>query len=319
MIAYESTSRDIINGIENSLRTAFSDMDKGTLNLRFMSMHRGTEISTNFITDEIVDSKEVRSKIINHISLSAISELREIMNDKNGKGAWLSGEITFDCLTEEFEITFDYDDRFNVLTENWEYSDTDEEIFPDRNTLLKDFEKFPRSDSNIPDWYFDLLHEQRQVKKMIKNAKPENIFKEQMEVNPQFEEKFSYLNDSEDWKTAWDQLSVVYIKTLMSDKTLITMFVDDSKIPDRASYIFDEFEPSVLDSFLTKFTEKTPVELRVRMIDFVQLSKGLTESYDMNDADLDTDILEEEFEDIVVSLVMSQTRQRFPDLDDVIF
>jgi len=318
MISYTCSSEDMINNIENSLRSAFSDVDKGILEMRFMSMSRGTEISANFVTDSDIDSKEVRTRIIDKISLSAISELREIMKDEE-QGVWLSGLISFNCLTEEFKISFNYNERFNVLTENWEYSESDDEIFPDRVTLINDFEKYSRNDKNIPDWYFDLLHEQRQIKNAIKKAVPEDVFSEQLDANPQIEEKFDYLSDSEEWKIAWGQLGTVYMRTLLKDKSLLALFVDDSKIPERASYIFDEFEPNVLDEFLTYFMNRTSTKLRAHMINLVQDSNG-SESYDLDsEDDFDSDLLEEEFEDVIISMIMSQTRQRFPDLDEVIF
>lgn len=311
----------LLESIESSLRDTFSDIDKGVLELRFMSMNRGTEISTDFDTDENIDSRDVRTRIIENIGLSKISELRKSMSTNNEHGAWLSGIILFNCLTEEFSIEFNYYDRFNVLTEKWEYSDTDEQIFPDRNTLLNDFEKFPREEKHIPDWYYDLVYEQKQIKQMIKNAKSDDVFEEQINVVPSINEKFDYLNKYADWNFAWDELSKVYIRALRSDRNMVALFVDDSRIPDRAEYVFEELEPVILDKFLNRFIKNSTMKDRANMVNFVQFEKGMIESYNnIDDAqDLDSEMLEEEFEEIIISLIMSQTRQRFPDLDDVIF
>ena len=308
-------SKELINNMEDYLSSAFSELDKGIVTLRFMSIGRDSEISVSFSGNEEHDPKEVSCRDLDQIRLQMITELRETMFEKHGRGAWLSGFATFDCFTEEFDVTFNYDERFNTLNENWMYSDADYAVTPDRFALIVDFEQHPRDESQTPEWYFDLLIEQQEMKKLIKNANAEEIFIDQIDTIATLHEKFDYLSDIEEWEIIWEKLNETYIKFLLHDKNLIKIFVDDSKIPERSTYLFEEFEPKVINELFKELLLTTEIDDRANSLNLMRLARGEYAAYDLSEDD-DMEIVDEEMEEIIKELVMSQTRQRFVDLDE---
>lgn len=313
-------AEEIIAGVEKSFRDHLAEVDNGVLKVKFMSMGRETELSPLFSSEEnLRNLKPTLKKLLHDVGLETVAELREVMCDKGNKGSWLSGTVKFDCLTEEFSIEFDYDKRFNVLAENWEYDEDDDEVFPDRRTLLADFERCQRKTTRLPEWYEDLVQEQKEINDQIANANSEDVFYEQISVVPSLSAKFETVDDDPEWIAVWNEIGEVYEDVLLTDPDLIPLFVDDSRVADRAVYVFEELEPKVVNAFIEQNALENSPESRAYLLNALQISKDETPAYDCEwDERLDLELLEEDFEDVIISLVMSQTQQRFPDLEEVL-
>lgn len=311
-------AQEIIDEIDRLFHEAFKDFDNGIFEVKFMSMGREPEISPRFTPEGQYDSKSAMKMLLEEVGLNTITKLREAMCDKGGKGSWLSGVAKFDCLTEEFTVEFNYDRRFNVLAENWIYDEDDDEVFPDRRTLIADFDKCPRNIENIPDWIEDLKQEQKEINVKIEKAVAEEVFAEQVEAAPSIYEKFETVAEYAVWREFWEEVGETYVETMLNDKNLIPLFVDDSRAKEQASYIFNELEPKVVSNYLEYAMSETEPDDRANLLNILQISLGEPANHECEyDEKLDLEMLEEDFEDVVVSMVMSQTQQRFPDLEEV--
>ncbi|NYE95583.1 hypothetical protein FHU41_001833 [Psychromicrobium silvestre] len=73
-------------------------------------------------------------------ALDILEEMKSAFSQE-GRGTWLSAEVTVDRSTTEIKLKFNYDDK-----PNWH-------IEPQPENYLLDLQRYPRTEVGIPEWY----------------------------------------------------------------------------------------------------------------------------------------------------------------------
>lgn len=86
----------------------------------------------------------------------------------------------------------------------------------------------------------------------------------------------------------------------------------------KAEMIFDVLEPHVQETFTDKFLQQhTPREQASFLGALAKLQgQEIPDCQQLDDDDWDMELLEEDLADVFHELVIAQTQQRFPDLDE---
>lgn len=308
-------TRDILATIESAMLCVFDGFDEGTITVRFMAF--GPDIELAVTSSQFIDGLEASSLLMEHLTLTSLLELRDAMAESS-RGTWLSGQAVLDCLTEEVKFTFNYNHRFNVLAEDWVYDEGDDEVWPDRHSLLQDLKRYPRSDDMIPDWYESLRMEQERVDQLVKETKPEDLFAEALNTIPVLDGIYAPLQNNAIWNHTWKELGETYKHGLLALKKLRRAFIDPDMGNAKAEMIFDVLEPHVQETFTEQFLQQyTPCE-QASFLDVLAKLQGkeIPDCQQLDDDDWDMELLEEDLADVFHELIMAQTQQRFTDLDE---
>lgn len=311
-MTYNARSREIMGQIEESVRSVFDSHDEGVLTVRFFSMSRELTKSASFSIDEYSDDA---SMVCDKIPFDLIMELRREMYDES-KGTWITATARLDCFNEDFSFIFNFDTRPNIFNDDFIYTDSDSMVLPDREEILADFRRYSRGDNFIPDWVSELSLEQEMVDSAVDAADPYDLFSEALDVRPSLEVDYEELVECDVWQKVWSKLGKSYVDHLVRDKSLIPVFVEQAKSYQQAPAIFDGLEVNLAKDFINKLAEDLTIIERAVFVNNLYVSRGDDLQFDVEgDDEIDTDTLDDELSEIIVELIMSQTRQRFPDLE----
>lgn len=305
-------TRQIVHQIKESVSSVFKDYDDGTVTVRFMSFPRELVKTVTFSHPGGESDAQIVSKLV---SFESVTQLRQAMWNKD-RGTWLTATVTFNCLTEEFDIAFNYDVRPNVHNDDFLYKEGDFLVSPEREEIISDFKRYPRSENLIPDWLNDLLLEQSSIDYMISVTDPRDLFSEALEAEVVLDGKFSQLGNVSYWNAMWNQLGKRYTHKLIKDKSLLPVFVDSSRAYDQAELISDTLEFHLCLDFVDELARELSVIDRAKIVNDWRRVQERAEIFDIEgDEEIDVDSLDDEINAVVAELIGKQTRQRFPDLE----
>ena len=311
-MTYNARSLEIIRDIERSVLSVFDTKDDGILMVHFIAMSRGLTKSASFTGE---DPDDDASAVCDKIPFDAITELRREMYHPE-KGAWLTAIVRLDCFDEDFSITFNFDSRPNIFNEDFIYNDSDSMVSPDREEILADFKKFPRHDIFVPEWVNDLVIEQKLVDNAIAEADPYDLFSEPIDLPAYLVTDYKELSENALWNKVWESLSESYVKQLVTDKSLLPVFVEQSKYSQQAAAIFDILEINLCKKFVKEMSEELTVIERAEFVNKLYEARGQGAQFDVEgDDEIDTDTLDEEFYEVIEEMIASQTKHRFPDIE----
>jgi hypothetical protein len=302
----------LISRILETILEVTSELDSGTFVVRFSS------IGPDTLSIYYSESSEVARENYRAFNTDDFVKLQEIMNEEN-IGTWLSVSFSFNCATHECKVSYNRNKRFNTFADNWHYSEDDSIVSPSRDDFLLFFKQFPRIDDCYPDWFSQLKIEKERVEERIASARSSEVFSEALQSVPEFEKDYAKLSSVKSLSEVWNLVSDFYEKELLKNKDILPYFIDEELFVGQADAIYEEIEPRVASDVLAEIVEKYSLEHRAGLINSIFEAQGQSASYEITDdelEDIDTEDLDDDLQEHIYTFVMSQTRQRFPDLEN---
>lgn len=274
-----------------------------------------------FFHPEINDSTSETERLARLFNKIDVTYLRDLMVDKE-KGAWLSVSFEIDCDAnwnvdiedKELKIVFNYDKRFNVLSDDWSY-DPAQLTFPTADYFMEDFQKHPRSRENYPKWLPTLIAEEKKEREVFAAADLNEVFRKNFAVRPEMVARYAEAVNSKSWVSLWEHTAKSFERLILTEKYRARPFIDPRyAFLKRDSVMWNSRDLSDLIAKKHAENNQTVFDAQIyngsnRLAGFAANS-GL--NFDLND--LDPDDVRRAFSDTVYEVVMLQNKQRFAEL-----
>lgn len=275
-----------------------------------------------FIHEEIAESKKVQKRLSTIIGRDEIVALRDLTLDPE-KGAWFSFSITVDVYenwnvqpeNKEYTLEFNYDKRFNVLSDDWSW-DPYELAYPTVDVYLADLQKRPRTAENNPEWMAEAYEELEAESPLFDRVKLTELFEDQLDEWPEMCGIYARGEDVPMWPSFWDICTERIHAHLLHNKYVARPFIDDRfKFMQKQSLIWRAEEIS----------EKSSDQHR--RDEFMRIEAGFYNSYlllaghkdgsgPFHDLEnLDYREVKSNFVDITYTLLKLQFEELFPDIE----
>lgn len=292
----------------------------GTLTAQFTPLLR-MPYAIKYIHPEISESAKAQKSLATVIGRDEIVKLRDLTTHPE-KGAWLSFSITVDVdknwnvepESKEYTVEFNYDKRFNVLSDDWTL-DPYELAYPTVDIYLADLRKRPRTEEYQPEWINEAYEEFEAELPLFDRVDLTELFEDQLDEWPEMSGIYARGENVPMWPAFWDRCTERIHNHLLHSKFVARPFIDDRfKFMQKDSLIWRAEEISEKSTDPQQQDKSMQIEASFynSYLELVGHKNGVGPFHDLEN--LDYAEVKSNFVDITYTLLLLQIQDMFPEV-----
>lgn len=291
-----------------------------TLTVQFTPLLRDP-YAIKYIHHEIQESPTAQKKLTGIIGRDEIVRLRDLTVDSE-KGAWFSFSLTVDVdknwnvdpEQKTYTLDFNYDKRFNVLSDDWEF-DPYELAYPTPDIYLADLRKRPRSEEYQPEWVSEAYEELEAERPLFESVDLNELFEEQLDDWPEISGIFARGEDIHMWPAYWDTCTERFHNHLLHSKLVARPFIDDRfKFMQKDSLVWrvEEISEKSTDPQQLEKSMKIEATFYNSYLELLGYKKEAGRFHDLEN--LDYTAVKNNFVEMTYELLLLQVQDIFPEV-----
>lgn len=276
--------------------------------------------SVRFVHPQIDEDHSEHERLAKAFRKIDLVSLRKETSDPE-IGAWFSVDFEIDCDANwdleiedrDIKVNFNYDKRFNVLNKNFLYNSKDL-VLPTDEMILKDLQRNPRSEENLPSWYASMVETIESEKNLTNQSEIVNeLFAEAFSKVPEMTGGYARVAHIPFWQNLWSTVSTHFERSMKTQPYVIRAFVDPKyRFMRYDSLLWAAREFSDLLARTNYETNRTALSAKIfNGAATVGEYIGPVGKFDLKD--LSSEEVERAFSDVIYQMLTLQNRQRFPE------